>query len=88
MQRKEEWDAADASYIRRALMQPTGQKFLRMVKGAIPRVTATKLEQVQIEALKKQGAEDLYDFLLSLGGDVEPSMVEGRDFVDLTREGT
>lgn len=68
-------------------MQPTGQKYLRLIKQAIPKITGTKIEQVQIEALKKQGAEDLYEYMLNLGGDIEPDAVEGRDFVDLNKEG-
>jgi len=87
MLRNEEWTAADASYIRRTLMQPIGQKFLRLLKASIPRITATKLEQVQIEALKKQGAEDMYENIMKLSGDIQPDLIEGTDFVDLTKEG-
>jgi hypothetical protein len=82
-----EWKASEASYIRNVFTQPTGLKFLRLIKQAIPRVTATKLEEVSIEALKKQGAEDLYNYMQSLTGEIEPDLVEGRDFIDLTKEG-
>lgn len=80
------WEAADAAYLRNIFSQPSGQKFLQVVKAAIPRVTATKLEEVSIEALKKQGAEDLYDAMTSLAN-VQPELEAGKDYVDLTREG-
>jgi hypothetical protein len=83
----QEWDAADAQYIRTFFSQPTGRKFLRLVQSSIPKVRATKLEEVQIEALKKQGAEDIVDVILNMTGDIEPEFKEGRDWVDLTQEG-
>lgn len=82
-----DWSAADAQYIRNVFSQPTGQKFLRILRAHIPKVRAVKLEEVQIEALKKQGAEDLYDVIIDKAGDVQPEYQEGRDWVDLNKEG-
>lgn len=81
------WDPADAAYLRNIFSQPSGQRFLQQIKRAIPRVSVTdNMEKVGIEALKKQGAEDLFEFILGLGN-MEPDLVEGRDYVDLTKEG-
>lgn len=82
-----DWSAADAQYIRNFFGQPTGQKFLRILRAHIPKVRAVKLEEVQIEALKKQGAEDLYDVIIEKAGDIQPEYHEGRDWVDLSKEG-
>ena len=80
------WDAADIAYIRNIFSQPSGKKFLELIKRGIPRVTATKMEEVGIEALKKQGAEDLLVHIESLIY-AEPQLQEGVDFVNLAKEG-
>lgn len=82
-----EWNAADATYIRTVFNQPTGLKFLALVKAGIPKIRATKLEEVSVEALKKQGAEDLYTHIETMIEGPPPELREGVDIVDLTIEG-
>lgn len=82
-----EWTPADAQYIRTVFGQPTGQKFLRLLKSCIPKVSSKKHEEIVAEALTKQGAENLFDAMIAMTGDIEPDFKEGRDFVDLTKEG-
>lgn len=80
------WEPADAAYLRNIFSQPSGRKFLQMVKSAIPKVTATSIEAIAMEAKVKQGAEDLYEYMESLAV-LEPELKEGRDFVNLSKEG-
>jgi hypothetical protein len=82
-----EWSPADAQYIRTVFGQPTGQKFIAIMKAYIPKVTSEDHEKIVSQALKKQGAEDLFEHMIGLTGDVQPDFKEGRDFVDLTGEG-
>ena len=83
----QEWTPADRQYIRNVFSQHSGQKFIALIRAAIPKVTSKIHEEIVSEALMKQGAENLFEVFLSYAGDVEPDLKEGRDFVDLTREG-
>lgn len=82
-----DWTPADAQYIRNVFSQPSGRKFLELIRGSIPKVKSKGHEEIVSEALMKQGAEDLFEVMLAQAGDIEPDLREGRDFVDLTREG-
>jgi hypothetical protein len=81
-----EWSAADATYIRTVFSQPTGRLFLDIIKKAVPKIKAQNMEEVAVEALKKQGAEDIITFIESM---IEGPAIEMNETqqVDLTAEG-
>jgi hypothetical protein len=83
---KSNWNAADATTVRTWLRTPTGIKLLKEITKRIPKIKASNKEEAFMESLKKQGAEDIVEYLQSLYGDIEPELIEGRDFIDLTKE--
>ena len=57
------------------------------MRGLIPKVKAVTKESAWIQAVEKQGAENLLQGFLALAEFAEAELVEGRDYVDLTKEG-
>ena len=60
------WNAEDEAWLRTIFGQPSGRKLIEEMRNLIPKVTAKKLEEVQIEALLKQGAENMFDGFIQL----------------------
>lgn len=82
-----EWTRADATSLRTLLSQPTGQKLVRLMRYQIPKITASDIGKATLEAVRKQGAEDLFDFFLSKAEDYEMASTNAFAAVDLSEEG-
>ena len=82
-----DWTQPDVTSLRTLLGQPTGQKLLKRLRSSIPRITSDDINKATLEAVRKQGAEDLYDFLLSHIDEIPSSQDSIIAPVDLTREG-
>jgi hypothetical protein len=83
----DDWSNADATSVRTFLAQPVGQKWLRRIRANIPKIRAKKIETVTLEAVEKQGAEDLYEFMLSHADEISIVSDSIVNPVDLTIEG-
>lgn len=82
-----DWSSADAVMLRQLFAQHTGQKLLRRLRAKIPRVTSKQMEQATLEAVEKQGAENIYNFLVEHADEVEVNFRDAFAPVDLTKEG-
>lgn len=80
------WDRNDSAWLRNILSQPSGRKLVDALRTFVPRIKAVNKETAWIQAVEKQGAEDIIDKFLSLATLQEPELqeVEG---IDLTKEG-
>lgn len=81
------WTPADATSWRQWLNRPTGIKWLEHVRANLPKVKALTKESAWIDAVRKQGAEDLLEFQISLIESSEMPKNEETEFVRFDKEG-
>ena len=82
-----DWSREDSSWLRQVLSQPSGQKLVEVLRGLIPKVKSVTKENAWIQAVEKQGAENLFEKFIALSRLEAPDTNEGTESVDLTQEG-
>jgi hypothetical protein len=80
------WEPADEAWLRNILGQPSGRKLVEELRNLIPKVKALTKESAWIQAVEKQGAENLFNKFLALA-DSAPAEYRDNEALDLTREG-
>jgi hypothetical protein len=80
-----EWKREDVVWLRNLLGQPSGKTLIDTLRSRIPKIKSLTKEGSWVEAVKKQGYEEMLDVFLSLS---EFSPIELREIqsIDLTRE--
>ena len=81
------WSVDDTLWLRNLLSQPSGQKLIAELRSMLPKIKAQTRESAWIQAVEKQGEESMLDKLLGLAHLDEPTLKEGKDYIDLNKEG-
>lgn len=74
------WEPADEAWLRNIFSQPSGRKLIEQMRNLIPKVKAVTKESAWIQAVEKQGAENLFDKFLLLA---ESAPMEHREITSI-----
>ena len=82
------WTREDGTWLRNVLSQPSGQRLLESLRSMVPKIKATTKESAWIQAMQKQGEENMLEKFVALAYMDDPiSRNEGAQSLDLTKEG-